>query len=78
VANFAQEASLLEAAGASLRVADEQELARVLARWTREPSVEAAAAARAALSAAGRGAVEAQRGATRLTLDALRERCLGT
>ncbi len=65
VENFDQEAALLLAAGGSLRVQDERELARELARLLSD------AGARARMGRAGQEAVAAQRGATRLTLDAL-------
>ena len=70
VSNFAQEAALLERAGASVRVSDADGLAATLRAWTADPG------AREAISEAGRRAVEAQKGATELTLAALDARCL--
>jgi len=65
VENFDQEASLLVAAGACRAVADEGELASELARLLGD------AEERSRMGRAGRAAVESQRGATRLSLDAL-------
>ena len=65
VENFDQEATLLLAAGACGKVADEAELERELARLLADPE------ARARMGAAGVRAVGSQRGATRLTLEAL-------
>lgn len=65
VENFDQEAALLLAAGACGKVADEAELERELARLFADPE------ARTRMGAAGVRAVASQRGATRLTLDAL-------
>jgi len=65
VGNFRQESRLLRAAGASLQVADEQELAGVLRELLAD------APRRAAMGRAGRAVVERQKGATRRTLAAL-------
>ena len=70
VTNFAAEAALLERAGASVRVADVDALVAVFARWMADPHSSSQ------MSNAGRRAVEAQKGATRLTLEALRPSCL--
>jgi len=70
VTNFAQEATLLERAGASVRVDDPEALAETFRAWSAEPETLAA------MSRAGRKAVESQKGATALTLAALIERCL--
>ena len=70
VRNFAQEATLLERAGASVRVEDPEGLVETLRGWCAEPRELQA------MSNAGRAAVEAQKGATALTLDALEARCL--
>ena len=70
LANFLQEAALLEKAGASLRIGGRDDLARELARLLDDAST------RARMGAAGIAAVEAQKGATRATLAALLERCL--
>jgi 3-deoxy-D-manno-octulosonic-acid transferase len=70
VDNFRQEAALLETAGAALRVRDGEELARTLARLGDDSVL------RASMGEAGRRAVAVQKGATRLTLQALRDRCL--
>ena len=67
MSNFVQEAGLLERAGASRRVADTDELGRVLAELMSDP------AARERMGTSGRGAVEAQRGALAATLAALAE-----
>jgi len=69
VHNFRQEAALLESAGACRRVADRAELARVL----RELAADAGERRRMAVAA--REAVALQKGATKLTLEALRGRC---
>lgn len=68
--NFAQEAALLERAGASRRVDDPAGLERAL------KELLAGEAARSRMAQAGIAAVAAQRGATDLTLRALAERCL--
>lgn len=70
VDNFRQEAALLETAGASVRVRDVRGLEQAL----RELGLDAAR--RRAMGEAGRRAVVVQRGATRLTLEALLSRCL--
>jgi 3-deoxy-D-manno-octulosonic-acid transferase len=70
VTNFAQEAALLERAGASVRVEGPEALVETLRTWSAEPETLAA------MSRAGRDAVESQKGATALTLAALTERCL--
>lgn len=70
VRNFALEAELLFAAGASRRIESSSELGPALAALLDDP------AARERMGAAGSGAVAAQQGATALTLAALRERCL--
>lgn len=70
VQNFVQEAGLLERAGASVRVEDAQGLARAFADLLADP------AARERMARAGIGAVEAQKGATAVTLAALSRRCL--
>jgi 3-deoxy-D-manno-octulosonic-acid transferase len=70
VQNFTSEAALLERAGAAQRIAGVHELGPTLARLLADPE------RCAAMGRAGRAAVEAQRGATRLTLAALRERAL--
>jgi 3-deoxy-D-manno-octulosonic-acid transferase len=67
--NFAQEAALLEAAGASRRVEDESGLERALAEILGDPAV------RDRMSKAGIAAVERQKGATSRTVAALLERC---
>ena len=70
VDNFLLEAGLLEAAGASLRLAEGEELAGCLAGLLEdEPR-------RAAMARAGLAVVRAQKGATARTLEALEERCL--
>jgi 3-deoxy-D-manno-octulosonic-acid transferase len=71
VENFEQEAALLLSAGASRQVADEFELERELRALLGD------GARRASMGRAGMEAVSAQRGATRLTLDALRALELG-
>ena len=68
--NFAQEAALLEKAGASRRVDDPAGLERALAELLADDP------ARARMARAGIAAVAAQRGATELTLRALEQRCL--
>ncbi len=68
--NFAQEAALLERAGASRRVEDVDGLGRVLAE------LFADGGARRRMSAAGIEAVRTQTGATALTVRAFVERCL--
>ncbi len=70
VRNFVQEAHLLLESGAGRRVADALDLERALRELAGD------SAARARMSAAGLAAVEAQKGAARETLLALRERCL--
>ena len=70
VDNFRTEAALLETAGAALRVADGEELARTLERLGADRGL------RARMGEAGRGVVAAQMGATQLTLQALHDRCL--
>jgi 3-deoxy-D-manno-octulosonic-acid transferase len=70
--NFAQEAALLEKAGASRRVDDPAGLERALADLLGDD------AARARMAKAGIAAVAAQRGATELTLLALAQRCLAS
>jgi 3-deoxy-D-manno-octulosonic-acid transferase len=69
VANFMQEAALLEGAGAALRVPDAGALAREVARLLADGP------ARAHMAEAALDAVRSQRGATALTLAALRARC---
>ncbi|MBK7877199.1 MAG: 3-deoxy-D-manno-octulosonic acid transferase [Planctomycetes bacterium] len=70
VHNFVQEVALLERAGACVRLAGREELAPALARLLAAPEE------RARMAQAGIAAVEAQKGATALTLAALLERCL--
>lgn len=70
VQNFRQEAALLESAGACRRVADRADLARVLR------ALAADAGERERMAIAAREAVALQKGATKLTLAALRDRCL--
>ena len=70
VQNFRQEAALLESAGACRRVADRAELGRVLAE------LGADSAERERMAEAARRAVALQKGATELTLTALRGRCM--
>jgi len=70
VQNFTSEAALLERAGAACRIGGLAELGTTLANLLADPT------ARATMGQAGRAAVEAQRGATLLTLAALRERAL--
>ncbi|MSR61483.1 MAG: 3-deoxy-D-manno-octulosonic acid transferase [Planctomycetes bacterium] len=67
VENFDQEATLLLAAGACRKVADERELEAQFARLLADPLE------RERMGCAGIAAVAAQRGATQLTLDALRD-----
>jgi 3-deoxy-D-manno-octulosonic-acid transferase len=64
-----QEAALLEGAGAALRVPDAGALAREVARLLADGP------ARAHMAEAALDAVRSQRGATALTLAALRARC---
>ena len=71
VENFPQEALLLKRAGACREVADPAALTRAFRELMADPE------ARARMSRAGLAAVEAQRGATTLTLEALRRACLG-
>ena len=71
VANFVQEAALLERAGAARRLAGTDELARALGELLADP------AARERMAAAGIAATRAQQGATRLTLAALERAALG-
>jgi 3-deoxy-D-manno-octulosonic-acid transferase len=70
VDNFRQEAALLETAGAAMRVKDGADLANTVRRLAGDVEL------RARMGDAGRSVVAVQRGATRLTLQALRERCL--
>lgn len=70
VHNFAQEVALLTKARACVRIEGRDELGPALARLLADP------AERARLAEAGIAAVEAQKGATALTLAALLERCL--
>jgi 3-deoxy-D-manno-octulosonic-acid transferase len=70
VENFAQEAALLATRGASREVADAAELASALRELGGDE------AGRVRMAEAGRRTVEQQRGATRVTADALDERCL--
>jgi 3-deoxy-D-manno-octulosonic-acid transferase len=70
VANFPQEAALLERHGAARRLAGREALGGALAELLADP------AARARMGAAGIAAVEAQKGATRLTLEEVARRCL--
>lgn len=70
VANFLQEAGLLERAGAALRLGGEAELGTALRALLDDPG------RRESMGAAGRAVVEAQKGATALTLRALTERVL--
>ncbi len=70
VANFVQEAGLLERAGASVRIRGEDDLGATLRTLLEDPD------RRDAMGAAGRAVVEAQKGATKLTLRALTERVL--
>ncbi len=71
VHNFAQEAALLEQAGAAWRVADEGELARAIGALLADPE------RRARMGRAGEAAVERQKGAAALTLAALDRLGLG-
>ncbi|MEZ6004479.1 MAG: 3-deoxy-D-manno-octulosonic acid transferase [Planctomycetota bacterium] len=66
--NFRQETALLEEAGAARRVADAEELARVLATWHQDP------AGWARMGQVGMGVVEKSRGATERTTAALQRR----
>ncbi len=70
VANFVQEAGLLERAGAAVRIRGEEDLGSTLRGLLDDPE------RRGAMGAAGRAVVEAQKGATALTLDALTDRIL--
>ena len=70
VDNFAQETTLLESAGASLRVVDGAALTEAIRRLMRDPD------ARRRMSEAGLTAVQRQKGATALTLEAFSDRCL--
>ncbi|MFT5049793.1 MAG: 3-deoxy-D-manno-octulosonic-acid transferase [Chlamydiales bacterium] len=65
VANFSHEAALLEQHGASVRVQDRADLARIFAQLVADP------ARRERMGIAAIQAVETQRGASRLTLEAL-------
>ncbi len=69
VKNFYQEAALLEAAGGSRRLADSDELASALRDLMGDAEL------RRSMGTAGLGVVEAQTGATELTLEALTESC---
>ena len=68
VDNFLNETELLERAVAAVRVQDAAGLGATLARWARDPE------ARAQMGDAGRRALQAERGATGATLEALRAR----
>jgi len=70
VQNFAQEAAMLERAGASRKVEGATELGPALAQLLDDPG------ARDRMAQAGIEVVEAQRGATELTLAALARHCL--
>ena len=70
LANFVQEAALLERAGASLRLAGESELGPAFRELLADPE-----RARS-MGQAGMHAVEAQKGASIRTLEALRRGCL--
>ncbi|MCY2958527.1 MAG: 3-deoxy-D-manno-octulosonic acid transferase [Planctomycetota bacterium] len=70
VGNFLQEAGLLERAGAAVRLAGEADLGPELRALIDDPG------RRRSMGAAGRAVVEAQKGATALTLRALVERVL--
>ena len=70
VENFTHEAGLLLSAGAALQVGSPQELGEALARLARDPE------ARARMARAGLRAVEAQKGPTRVTLEALSDLAL--
>ena len=69
VQNFLEETAILEKAGAALRVEGPEGLEEALRTLSADPEQ------RRAMGEAGRRAVAAQRGATRATLEALRERC---
>lgn len=69
VHNFVQEAALLESAGAALRVADAAELERTFRELLAD------APRRGRMGAFGLEVVAAQKGATKLTLEALVETC---
>lgn len=68
--NFSQEATLLEDAGGARRVEDGAELGRVVRALIDDPEE------RQRMAAAGRAAVEGQKGATERTLELLLARCL--
>jgi 3-deoxy-D-manno-octulosonic-acid transferase len=70
VQNFAQEVALLKRAGACVEVGTPSELAEVFGRLLTDR------AERERLARAGIAVVEAQKGATAVTLAALLERCL--
>lgn len=70
VANFREEAALLERASAAQRIASEAELGPAVRALLDDPD------RRRSMGAAGRAAVEAQKGATALTWKALAERVL--
>ncbi|MEM6672948.1 MAG: glycosyltransferase N-terminal domain-containing protein [Planctomycetota bacterium] len=70
VDNFLRETEMLERVGAARRVPDAAALGDALAELRDDPDL------RARMAAAGRDAIAAQQGATRATLDALRERLL--
>ncbi|QDV07079.1 3-deoxy-D-manno-octulosonic acid transferase [Planctomycetes bacterium Poly30] len=69
IQNFLNETAMLERAGAARRVADPEELEVVLADLLARPDL------RLKMGEAGRKAVIAERGATKATLEALRDRC---
>jgi 3-deoxy-D-manno-octulosonic-acid transferase len=70
VQNFILEASLLEEAGAALRLQDPQHLGREIAGLVADPG------RREVMSRSGLAVVRRQRGATQRTLEALQARCL--
>lgn len=70
LANFEQEATLLEDAGGACRVADVAGLGEAVRMLLADPEK------RSRMAAAGVRAVEAQKGATKRTLELLRSRCL--
>ncbi len=70
VANFREEAALLERAGAAQRIAGEKELGPTIRALLDDPE------RRCSMGVAGRAAVEGQKGATALTWRALAERVL--
>lgn len=72
VRNFYQEAAMLEAAGGSERVEDVSSLTEVIEELIADTE------RRKRMGAAGREVVEAQKGATRLTLEALHVRCFSS